>query len=660
MIMKKEKAMYIATMAILTLVGSVLTACSSDDDIAPSTVDTKEWTIGEYMDTSYKPGDNFFMYCNGAYWNNTTVTSWQCKGFFYSEADEIQEARIAALDDSRLVKFENELATMEADTVSAWTALQSCMSELDGISTRDEAIEALAKIIADGYETPLTFIPGAADGKVKTLIQFTSLSKYSASVETLVRSAGCTTDEAQSIASDFKSAIAKLNGAKAAEPITFENLEYSNYKRLAVSLKSLSSQGTGYTTIDKIVELIGFAADDVQVNSEQSAMLAGLDELTAAELKSVAMVSLAGDIKYISQNGVDEYNKTFARNLSVDDIYEAIKEIYLGYIRSYSFASKYTNEDIKNRGIAACKELQTALRARVQALDWMSETTKQKAIAKVDNMVINVAYPDHWIEEGLPTLDGNSFYEDLLTLRKAKMNLFKYCMGKDRKEESLNVMIGLVRGYDLTIVNAAYSPIYNSISIYPVFLLEPFYTEDASDACNYARYAVIGHEMTHALDNYGSQYDEIGNNKNWWTVADKMTFNERLQTLTDCYNNLEILPDESPNTYANGEKTLGENVADLGGFLTAYDAYMNKLKTEGYYGDELTKQEKKFFQTFADFWRAKYDLDYASYMLECEAHSLPKERINGVVMNIDRWYELYDVQWGDKLYLSPERRSYIW
>ena len=168
--------------------------------------------------------------------------------------------------------------------------------------------------------------------------------------------------------------------------------------------------------------------------------------------------------------------------------------------------------------------------------------------------------------------------------------------------------------------------------------------------------------MTHGFDSFGANYDKMGNLRNWWTVADKMEFEDRQQLLIDCYDQLELLPDEMPGVYAPGEQTLTENIADLGGFLIAHQAYMERLDRDGYTGEERLKQERKFFQGFAELWRSKYGPEYvnASLFEEQDVHSISKERVNGVVMNCDRWYELYDVQEGDKLYLPVERRTYLW
>ena len=211
----------------------------------------------------------------------------------------------------------------------------------------------------------------------------------------------------------------------------------------------------------------------------------------------------------------------------------------------------------------------------------------------------------------------------------------------------------------LSLVNCFYYPEFNCLCIYPAYMLPPMYNEQVSDAYNYAEFAIVGHEITHGFDNNGSNYDKNGDYRNWWTVMDKMAFTEKCQSLIDCYNLLEIMPEEMPGQYCDGENTLGENIADLGGVEIAHQAYVEKLQREGFHGEELEKQERRFYQGWAEVWRQKYTSSYAQTLLE-DVHALPKERVNGVMMNCDRWYELFDVQWGDMLYLAPELRTHIW
>ena len=250
--------------------------------------------------------------------------------------------------------------------------------------------------------------------------------------------------------------------------------------------------------------------------------------------------------------------------------------------------------------------------------------------------------------------------EDMMQIRAANFKGTMACVGKTSEEMSFNWMI-LCEDVSLLVDNAYYNPGDNSMTILPIYLMEPYYSKEYSDAFNYSTLAsTLGHEMTHALDVNGSMFDAYGNYRNWWTVADKMEFKDRQQKLIDCINMLEIMPNELPNVFADGEMTLSENTADLGGFLIGLQAYVEKLKREGYYGEEMTKQERKFYQAYAEQWRAKYTPKYALRRRKDDVHSLAKERVNGTVMNTDRWYELFDVKFGNILYLTPETRARIW
>ena len=170
----------------------------------------------------------------------------------------------------------------------------------------------------------------------------------------------------------------------------------------------------------------------------------------------------------------------------------------------------------------------------------------------------------------------------------------------------------------------------------------------------------MGHEMTHGFDNNGAEYDAVGKQHNWWTVADKMAFQDRQKTMILCYNNLEFDPEEMPGQYGNGERTLGENIADLGGFLACLDAYKAQLKAEGYSGENYKEQLRKFYESYADVWCVKYGPDKLNILINSDVHSPARIRVNGVVMNTDLWYDLYGINRNHKLYLPKERRTYIW
>ncbi len=185
----------------------------------------------------------------------------------------------------------------------------------------------------------------------------------------------------------------------------------------------------------------------------------------------------------------------------------------------------------------------------------------------------------------------------------------------------------------------------------------------------YASAYFFGHEMTHGFDRRGAMYDKNGEEIPIFVdQADLDRFKQLSQQLADCYSSLEVMPDQLPGVFNDGNYTLGENIADLGGVEIAFEAYTNRLKRQGFEGNQLRLQQQRFYLAYAHLWQAKYNALYAKELTQGRnelgagknVHSLERERVNGVVMNTDARYDLFDVKPGDKLYRKPEERVHIW
>lgn len=642
----------------------------SDDDLPPSAVDDKPWDLDKNIDESYRPGDDFFMYCNGTYWHNTDFEGGM-KGFLTGEetANAMQQ-RIAQLDDPRLDRINADIENHGSNYEASDAAIRRLMAIVDQANTPEDLWRALAQVIREGGCTlfNIDMIPNG--GIMYIFFNITDewkdleqLVKNWTGVGALLRRAGMSEEEVTqtvSLASSYLDDNQTRQLLMKAQPLMY--LRHPELRE-HFSLPSMTRAATPGESIQAVMaEELGIAENMINYDGVLE-MLASVEELDVPTLKAVLHSLLALDYLYASPEAVDEFNQTQAGSdpVSIESIGEMIIHTYTPYITSYAFATKYVTPEMKQQYLGFCEEMRQVFKKRIESLDWMSSATKAAALEKLDAMRINVGYPDRWIEEGLPPLDGASLVENVMQLREAYTALCVSLGGQDAQEYEFTYSIADPE-YVLTIVNAFYSPWTNSLCIYPCFLLEPLYSPDHSDALNYAVFMTIGHEMTHGFDTDGANYDEIGNVRNWWTVADKMEFEDRQQLLIDCYNQLELLPEEMPGVYTPGEQTLTENIADLGGFLIAHQAYMERLDREGFYGEERLKQERKFFQGIAELWRAKYGPEYVNKSLfqDKDVHAMNKERVNGVMMNCDRWYELYDVKEGDKLYLPVERRTYLW
>ncbi|MBQ3743370.1 MAG: hypothetical protein II858_05895 [Bacteroidales bacterium] len=206
-------------------------------------------------------------------------------------------------------------------------------------------------------------------------------------------------------------------------------------------------------------------------------------------------------------------------------------------------------------------------------MDWLSQTTKTNALDKLAHCGLYVAYPDQWYE------DCVSSYANCETLVEAvhrnNRNIASVFMDSN----------GAVLSSDLTLCNAMYMPAFNCVVIYPALMMPPATPDEGmSEACFHAAFAMIGHELTHGFDSQGSKYDKYGHELDWWTVADRMAFEDRTQNLINCYSHLEMEPGVLGRSgiYGDGTRTLTENIADLGGFLTVLDAYQARLHEQGF------------------------------------------------------------------------------
>jgi putative endopeptidase len=293
----------------------------------------------------------------------------------------------------------------------------------------------------------------------------------------------------------------------------------------------------------------------------------------------------------------------------------------------------------------------TAFKARISNLDWMTEETKQKAINKLDKFTVKIAYPDVWEDYSkLMVEEGNTYAENVMALSdwNLKDNLNKIGKPVDRTEW----------GMPPQMVNAYFNPFNNEI-VFPAAILQPpFYNYTADEAVNYGGIgAVIGHEISHAFDDQGAQFDGDGNLINWWSDADLTEFKKRGDALAEQYSAIEV----QDSLFINGRFTLGENIGDLGGLLGAYDGLQLYFKENGRPEniDGFTP-EQRFFMSWATVWRTLSREDALETQIKTDPHSPGIYRATQPLKNIDAFYEAFDIKEGDAMYLAPEKRVRIW
>lgn len=341
-------------------------------------------------------------------------------------------------------------------------------------------------------------------------------------------------------------------------------------------------------------------------------------------------------------SGIEEQQPRWKRAVDATD------EV-LGELTGKLYVERHFKPEAKARMEELVANLIKAYEVSIKELEWMSEDTKVAALQKLSTFTPKIGYPNKWkdyseLEIKADELVGNYIrytnwaYDDMLSK-----------LGKpiDKEEWFMTPQT----------VNAYYNPVNNEI-VFPAAILQPpFFNMEADDAVNYGGIgAVIGHEIGHGFDDQGAKYDGDGNLRNWWTEEDNERFRERTTQLSKQYSAYEPLPD----SFINGELTLGENIGDLGGLTVALKAYQLSLHgkpapvLDGFTG------EQRFFISWAQVWRSKYRDETLKQRLNTDPHSPPHYRVIGILPNIPEFYQAFDIKEGDAMYLNPEQRVKIW
>jgi putative endopeptidase len=321
----------------------------------------------------------------------------------------------------------------------------------------------------------------------------------------------------------------------------------------------------------------------------------------------------------------------------------------IGELLGQLYVAKHFKPEAKERMKELLVNMRTAFANRINRLDWMSEPTKKKALDKLNAFTPKVGYPDQWkTYEGLDISD-DSFYQNM-----KNASIWAY-------HDNINQLgkpVDRTRwGMTPPTVNAYYSPTMNEI-VFPAGILQfPFFSADADDAINYGGIAaVIGHEMSHGFDDSGSQYDNDGTLRNWWTPEDLSKFKAKTVQLGAQFDQYTVVD----TIHVNGKFTMGENIGDLGGLNIAYEAFkMTKQGQSKKKIDGLTP-DQRFFLAWAQVWRGSSRPEMAAQMIKTDPHSPGQYRTIGTPVNMDAWYEAFNVKPGDKLYKKPEDRIKIW
>ncbi|WP_455670114.1 M13 family metallopeptidase [Phocaeicola faecalis] len=321
----------------------------------------------------------------------------------------------------------------------------------------------------------------------------------------------------------------------------------------------------------------------------------------------------------------------------------------LGEAVGQMYVEKYFPAAAKERMVQLVKNLQTALGERIRNLEWMGDSTKTKAIEKLNSFYVKVGYPDKWRDYTALDVEKDSYWANVKRATKFELDYELAKAGKpvDRDEWGMTPQT----------VNAYYNPTTNEICFPAGILQYPFFDMNADDAFNYGAIGVvIGHEMTHGFDDQGRQFDKDGNLKDWWTPEDAERFNTRAQVMVNFFDSIQVLP----GLHANGSLTLGENIADHGGLQVSFQAFKNATKDAPLGVVDGFTPEQRFFLSYAGVWAGNVRDEQIRLQTKSDPHSLGRWRVNGALPQIGAWYEAFNITENDSMYLAPEKRVSIW
>ena len=642
----------------------------------------------EGIDSSIKPGNNFFMYVNRKWFDTAQIPPSQSGVGTYMFMNYPQRLLLQGILDS-ISKANNNAGSIEQklgdfyasgmDTLTinkrGYDPIKPMLVRIDSISD----IVSLMKFVADeakNYNTSVLAFGVGPDNKNSSL---NIAHIYQAGIGLPERDYYFKTDPSSAaIQQAYKIYLAKLftlTGSDSVSAIKNADIVYNIDKQLASSHKTnieLRDVNANYNKMAvatlagrepvigwlNVLTELGAKTDSIDVSQP-----AYYDKLNAA-LKSIAISDWKTYLKAYSINNyadvlsqpfadaVFEFNKVLSgqavQKTRGEKIASAVDQS-LGEALGQLYVKKYFTEDAKKRTLDLVNNLQKAFSARIDKLDWMNDSTKQKAKEKLFAITKKIGYPDKWRNYSNVTIEKNNYFENVVSAAAGnyRFQLAKLNKPVDRSEWFTTP----------STVTAYYNPSANEI-VFPAAILQPpYFDNNADDALNYGGIGmVIGHEMTHAFDDQGAQFDKEGNVKNWWTKDDYTKFKAKTQKVIDLYNQFTVLD----TVHVKGAMTVGENAADIGGVAIAYDAF--KMTKEG---PDTTMvggftPDQRFFISVARIWRVKMKDAFLRLWINNNPHSPPMWRVNSPLMNSPHFYEAFHVQPGDSNYLPEEKRVQIW
>lgn len=644
------------------------------------------------LDTSVKPGDDFYHYAAGGWLKSHPLDAEHVQNGAFTDLYEQSQKRIQDIildfaskpqKQGTLGQKIGSLYNLLMDSVrlnrEGWRPIKPTLDKIAAIKNRKEYQLVCAQLDRNGESTMMFGIGAGADQKdsewnlvavgqgglglgerdyylsddAQNKRVLEAYKQYLKKLFTLTGADEATAEKKTQAVIAIETEIAKASYDKVKQRDIDANYHKMTYTQLISDFPGIDWGNVFLASGFPAFDYVDVGQPEPIHAVEKILAETPLDDLkTYAEAKVIsgATSKLSDDFRKASFElrkamvGSKQDQPRWKRAVAVvsDRLGEAIGKMYV---------ERYFPESSKKRMLELVRNLQTALAQRIDEATWMGDATKAQAKDKLSNFIVKIGYPDKWKNyDGLQVNDSLSLYENLCNISRWATDDYIAKRVNKKVDKTLWQMTPQT-------INAYYDPSTNEICFPAAILQPPFFDPNADDAVNYGAIGgVIGHEMSHGFDDQGSQFDKYGNQRNWWTAQDKENFDARTKVLADWFSSFDVLP----GIKVNGKQTLGENIGDNGGLNISFRALQNSMKEHSLAVKDGFTPEQRFFLAWGRVWASNMTDEVVKYLLTVDVHSPNYARVNAALPMIDAWYKAFNVKKGDKMFVPKNKRAHVW
>jgi putative endopeptidase len=657
--------------------------------LPPGARDKRKFIDPANMDLSVRPGANFFLYANGNWLKNNSVPPSKTRWGSFNQLMEDNTRKLhlllenatknAASDKNARKVGDFYISGMDSGRLErlGYNPLKNDLQRINNLSTQKDILNEMAYEMVNGAaNSPVSIFVGPDKKNSSSYIPQIAQTGVSLPDRDYYIKADAHSSE---VRKEFLSHIGRLfemtgssaaeSGVKAAAVLLIETalakaqltrVEMRDVKKVynKFSFKALSSATSSINWTSLAGDMMLTGTDSIIVLNP--GYLKAFDSLiTAVPLKYwkayLEFHLTDAAVSYLSTAFINEdfkFNQVLTGQKELSPRWERVSEqinAHLGDVLGELYVKKYFTAEAKKRMLGLVNNLQESFAERIRNLDWMTDTTKQKALEKLSAFSKKIGYTDKWRDMSSILIIKNDYIGNIRSAEKWAYRDMISLLGKP---------VDKTRWFTTpSTVNAYYNAVTNDITFPAGILQFPFFDFDADDAVNYGAIGcAIGHEMTHGFDDQGRLSGPDGNLKDWWTKEDASKFNMRAAEVVEEYNAFTILD----TLHVNGRLTLGENLADIGGLNIAYQALMKTRQFKEAKKIDGFTPAQRFFLSYAQMWRTNILDEEASKRLLTDRHSPAMARVNEPLRNMDAWYAAFDVKKTDQMYKPKDKRITIW